>query len=180
MNQFLLILADLVAVAVLVYVLYFPRYRRRDMVVAILGVNIGVLAVATVLSSAEVTVGLGLGLFGVLSIIRLRSQELDQEEVVYYFSALALGMLGGIETTSEWASPALMGVILVALWLGDHPRVFPNNRQEIVKLEGAHTNEAELVAELEALLGARVRRVKIRRVDLVRGTTTVDVRYQVL
>lgn len=178
MKQFLLIVADLVAVAVLVYVLYFPRYRRRDMVVAILGINVGVLAVATVLASAEVTVGLGLGLFGVLSIIRLRSQELDQEEVVYYFSALALGMLGGIETTSDWISPALMVVILVVLFLGDHPRVFPNNRHEIVKLQGAHNDERALVSELEALVGGRVRRVKIRRVDWVAGTTTVDVRYQ--
>lgn len=178
MNQFLLIVADLVAVAVLVFVLYFPRYRRRDMVVAILGINVGVLAVATVLASAEVTVGLGLGLFGVLSIIRLRSQELDQEEVVYYFSALALGMLGGIETTSDWVSPALMAVILVVLFLGDHPRVFAGNRREIVKLNGAHTDERALVAELEEIIGGTVRRVKVRRVDLVANTTTVDVRFQ--
>ena len=178
MNQFLLIVADLVAVIVLVYVLYFPRYRRRDMMVAILGINVGVLAVATVLASAEVTVGLGLGLFGVLSIIRLRSQELDQEEVVYYFAALALGMLGGIETTSDWVSPALMGLILVVLFLGDHPRLFPDNRHEVVKLNGAHTDEQALIAELEQLVGGTVRRVKVRRVDLVQDTTTVDVRYQ--
>ncbi len=35
------------AVTVLVFGLYFPRYRRRDMVVAILGLNVGVMAVAT-------------------------------------------------------------------------------------------------------------------------------------
>jgi hypothetical protein len=69
-----LIAADLAAVVVLAFALHFPRHRRRDMVVAILGVNIGVLAVATVLSESTVTAGLGLGLFGVLSIIGLRSQ----------------------------------------------------------------------------------------------------------
>jgi hypothetical protein len=69
---------DLVAVAVLVGALYFPRHRRRDMVVALLGINVGVLAVTQALSSAEVSAGLGLGLFGVLSIIRLRSAEMDQ------------------------------------------------------------------------------------------------------
>ena len=37
-----------------------------------------------------------LGLFGVLSIIRLRSEELAQHEVAYYFAALALGLLGGL------------------------------------------------------------------------------------
>ena len=118
MNQFLLICADLIAVVVLVYVLYFPRYRRRDMVVAILGINVGVLAVATVLSSAEVTVGLGLGLFGVLSIIRLRSQELDQEEVVYYFSALALGLavLAHHSVSKSASTLAFVAITLAALF----------------------------------------------------------------
>ena len=68
---------DLVATAIMVFALYFPRHRRKDLVVAYLGVNIGVLAVADALSSTGATAGLGLGLFGVLSIIRLRSSELD-------------------------------------------------------------------------------------------------------
>lgn len=81
---------DLVA-AVLLSAIYFQRHRRRDLVVAFLGVNVGVLAVATVLGTAEVALGLGLGLFGVLSIIRLRSSEITQREVAYYFAALAIG-----------------------------------------------------------------------------------------
>ena len=84
---------DIVAIAILTFALYFPRHRRKDMVVAYLGVNIGVLAVTSALASDSVGVGLGLGLFGVLSIIRLRSAELDQEEVAYYFAALAMGSL---------------------------------------------------------------------------------------
>ena len=99
---------DLVAIAILTFVLYFPRHRRRDLVVSYLGVNIGVLAVAEAFTSTEVTAGLGLGLFGVLSIIRLRSFELDQQEVAYYFVALALGVLGGVPITPDWLAPALM------------------------------------------------------------------------
>ena len=87
---------DLVAAAVLAFALYFRRHRRRDLVVAFLGVNVGVLAVATVLGTAEVALGLGLGLFGVLSIIRLRSSEISQREVAYYFSALAIGLIAGL------------------------------------------------------------------------------------
>lgn len=65
---------DMVALAVLVGALYIPRHGRRDLVAAYIGVNIGVLAVTLLLSSAqELGAGLGLGLFGVLSIIRLRS-----------------------------------------------------------------------------------------------------------
>ena len=57
MSRAALVTADLLAVTVLVFGLYFPRYRRRDMVVAILGLNVGVMAVATALSTAEVSAG---------------------------------------------------------------------------------------------------------------------------
>lgn len=43
--------------------------------------------------------GLGLGLFGVLSIIRLRSSEISQHEVAYYFASLAIGLISGMATT---------------------------------------------------------------------------------
>ncbi|MEZ5261836.1 MAG: DUF4956 domain-containing protein [Acidimicrobiales bacterium] len=45
---------------------------------------------------------MGLGLFGVLSIIRLRSTELDHQATGYCFASLALGFLGGVQL-----SPAL-------------------------------------------------------------------------
>jgi hypothetical protein len=54
-----------------------------------------VLAVATVLGSSEVGVSRGLGLFGVLSIIRLPSSEISQTEVAYSFASLALGLMAG-------------------------------------------------------------------------------------
>ena len=85
MSRAVLISTDLVAVLVLVFALYFPRNRRRDMVVALLGVNVAVMAIATIFTYAEVNLGFGLGLFGVLSIIRLRSAELGQQEIAYYF-----------------------------------------------------------------------------------------------
>lgn len=179
MSQSWLIITDLVALLVLVFGLFFPRYRRKDMVVSILGINVAVMAVATVLASAEVSAGLGLGLFGVLSIIRLRSAELDQEEVVYYFSALAFGLLGGVPVTPVWVTPVLMATILVALFIGDHPRLFSANRHLVVTLDAAYTNEVELTARLETMLGCTVQRLKVRRVDLVNDTTVVDVRYRI-
>lgn len=179
MSQQALIICDAVAILVLVFGLYFPRYRRKDMVAALLGINVGVLAVATVLAKADVSAGLGLGLFGVLSIIRLRSQELDQEEVVYYFAALALGLIGGISVEPVWLSPVLMASLLIALFIGDHPRLFQSLRSQVVTLDRAYTNEAELMQRLEELLGCRVHRMKVRRVNLVNDTTVVDVRYSV-
>ncbi len=170
---------DIVAISVLTFAIYVPRHRRRDLVAAFLGVNIGVLAVAGALSSSTVGAGLGLGLFGVLSIIRLRSSEIDQHEVAYYFSALALGLIGGLGSSIGWLAPALMALILVGMFVGDHPRMLRRYRHQVVVLDGAFADRDALVARLEEVLDARVHDVTVQRLDLVDDTTIVDVRYEV-
>lgn len=169
---------DLAAVAVLTFALYLPRHRRRELVVAYLGVNVGVLAVSSTLASTSVGAGLGLGLFGVLSIIRLRSDELAQQEVAYYFSALALGLLGGLPLTPLWVTGALMALVVLAMYVGDHPRLLPRYRSQLMTLDRAFTDRTALVAHLEHLLDARVHVAHVQKVDLVLDTTVVDVRYE--
>lgn len=177
--QLALYLVDLVAVLVLTFGLYFPRHRRRDLVVAYLGVNVGVLAVAATLASSTVGAGLGLGLFGVLSIIRLRSTELSQHEVAYYFAALALGLLGGLGATAGRLGVAGSALILVVMAVADHPRLLRRHRSQVVLLDRAFPDEAGLVAYLEQLLGAHVHSASVQRLDLVNDTTLVDVRFEV-
>ena len=175
----LIIILDLVAISVLVFGLYFPRHRRKDLVAAFLGVNVGVVAVATALSSGAVGAGLGLGLFGVLSIIRLRSTELDQEEVAYFFASLALGLLGGLGIEIVWVAGGLMAAMVLALFIGDHPKLFAGYRTQVINLDTAIPTEPELAIHLEHLLDAEVHRLKVRKVDLVNDTTLVEVRYRV-
>ncbi|TFD87238.1 DUF4956 domain-containing protein [Cryobacterium lactosi] len=179
MLQAAIILIDLLFISLLTFGLYFPRHRRRDLVVAYLVVNVGVLAVAQVLASSTVGVGLGLGLFGVLSIIRLRSSEIEQHEVAYYFAALAMGLLAGLSTEPTVLTVVLMALILAVVYFGDSPRLFRSYRQQTVVLDAAFADESALIAHLEGLLGARVHGVHVRSLDLVNDTTLVDVRYQV-
>ena len=172
--------ADLVALAILVGALYIPRHGRRDLVAAYIGVNVGVLAVTLLLSTSDnVGAGLGLGLFGVLSIIRLRSSSLAQGEVAYFFAALALGLLGGIKTHLIIVT-ILMALILASLWVGDHPALMRRNRNQVVTLDRAISDENELITELEDLLGAHVRSVDLKSLDLVNDTTIVEVHYRLL
>ena len=170
--------ADLVALAFLVGALYIPRHGRRDLVAAYIGVNVGVLAVTLLLSTSDnVGAGLGLGLFGVLSIIRLRSSSLAQGEVAYFFAALALGLLGGIKSHLIIVA-ILMALILASLWVGDHPALMRRNRNQVVTLDRAISDENELITELEDLLGAHVRSVDLKSLDLVNDTTIVEVHYR--
>ncbi|MFT4124223.1 MAG: DUF4956 domain-containing protein [Microbacteriaceae bacterium] len=178
MDQFVLIAIDLVAIAILTFGMYFPRYRRRDLVVAFLIVNVGVLAVSETLSSIAVSAGLGLGLFGVLSIIRLRSNEIQQHEVAYYFASLALGLFTGMSSGIQPLSIVLIVLMLAAVFFGDHPRLFRRYRNQVIVIDRAIADETALIAHLEGMLGARVHRVTVERLDLVNDTTTVDVRYQ--
>ncbi|OLL11184.1 DUF4956 domain-containing protein [Actinomyces oris] len=170
--------ADLVALTFLVGALYIPRHGRRDLVAAYIGVNVGVLAVTLLLSTSDnVGAGLGLGLFGVLSIIRLRSSSLAQGEVAYFFAALALGLLGGIKSHLIIVA-ILMALILASLWVGDHPALMRRNRNQVVTLDRAISDENELITELEDLLGAHVRSVDLKSLDLVNDTTIVEVHYR--
>jgi hypothetical protein len=176
--SFLLITIDLAAAVVLSLGIYYRRHRRRDLVVAFLGVNVGVLAVTTVLGSSEVAVGLGLGLFGVLSIIRLRSSEISQREVAYYFAALAIGLVAGLPATEVWIPASLIALVLAVMWVADHPRLLARSRHQVVHVDRAIADEDELRAELERRLGAVVTSLTVQHLDLVDDTTLVDVRYR--
>jgi len=119
-------------------VMFFARHRRRDLVVPFVTVNVGVLAVASILCTTEVGLGVGLGLFGVLSIIRLRSAEISQHEVAYYFAALAMGLvagLAGLATTVPWFSLAVMALVLVVIGIADQPKLLRRYRQQRIVAE---------------------------------------------
>ena len=167
---------DLAAMLVLVLGLYFPRHRRSDLVAAFLGVNVGVLAVATVLANSTVSAGLGLGLFGVLSIIRLRSDQISQTEIAYYFAALSIGLLSGMSTQATPLLIGLIALILGALALGDSALVFGRYTTRTVQLDSAIADQDALTAALEERLGASVVATRVIKLDLVNDLTLVDVR----
>jgi len=178
-SALILFAVDLAAAVVLSVALYYRRHRRRDLVVAFMGVNVGVMAVAAVLGTAEVALGLGLGLFGVLSIIRLRSSEISQREVAYYFAALTIGLVSGLPQTDPWPVVGLIGLVLAVLWAADHPGLLARSRHQIVRLDRAVSDELVLRAELGQRLGGTVTSVTVQELDLVNDTTLVDVRYRI-
>ncbi|MDR1711462.1 MAG: DUF4956 domain-containing protein [Propionibacteriaceae bacterium] len=178
MFNILLPAADVVAIAILTLALYFPRHRRSDLLLSYLAVNVGVLAVATALAATSVNVGLGLGLFGVLAMIRLRSAELDQHEIAYYFSALALGLIGGLGAAMGWTALGLMAVIVVVMALGDSKFGASRFRNQQVVLDRAIADPAALRAALEDAVGAPVASYTVRKLDLVNDLTVVDARFQ--
>jgi hypothetical protein len=74
---------------------------------------------------------------------------------------------------------ALIALILVVMWAADHPAFLSRSRHQIVRLDRAIADEAELRDELAARVGGQVLSVIVQELDLVNDTTLVDVRYRV-
>jgi hypothetical protein len=159
--------------------LYFHRHQRRDLLLAYVALNIGILSVTAMLTTATVGAGLGLGLFGILSIIRLRSDSITQEEIAYYFVALALGLLAGVGAGPTYLAPALIGLLVLVMFLADHPRLQPRARRQLLTLDAAIPDETVLRAHIEGRLNVDVRHLIVQELDFVRDLTIVDVRYRV-
>lgn len=177
MSVFVFIAADLAAMAVLVFGLYYPRHRRRDMIAPFLAINVGVMGVTYAMATTDLSLGFGLGIFAVLSIIRLRSSEVEHAEIAYYFTSISVGLLAGFPSMSAAVSFTLMAVLVAVIAAGDHPALFARSRHQVVVLDRAVPNDDAARDLLEAILGAKVHRVVIRKVDFVSDTTVCDVRF---
>ena len=177
MNTLLMISIDLAAIALVTLGLYHRRHGRRDLVTAFVVVNTGVFAVTLLLASADIGLGVGLGLFGVLSIIRLRSSEISHTEIAYYFASLAIGLIAGFDTADLAASAGLIALVVAAITLADSPALLGRSRQQVLRLDRAYTDEQALRAHLERTFGAQVRSVTVLKCDLVDDSTLVDVRW---
>lgn len=170
--------SNIVGITVLVYFVYFRRHFRRDLVLAYIALSMGIFAVTLLLSGSGAGMGLGLGLFGILSIIRLRSDTLTQEEVAYYFISLAIGLVNGLHPDPAWLAPSATAALVLVMFLADHPSFAPRTERQTVTLEKAYPKKTDLHAALEELLDAKILRTVVVELDMVRDLTIVDVRFR--
>ena len=172
------VLVDFVAIGLLAG-MFFHRHHRREVFVALFAVNVAVFAATATLLGGAISMGLGLGLFGVLSIIRLRSSLLSHAEVAYYFVALAMGLLGGMSFEPLWLGRGMVFTLVALMAVVDSPLLLRGYRIQDVTVEGAYTDERKLQADMAEILNARVLEVTITKLDVVGKKTTATVKYQV-
>ena len=169
------LLLDIVAIAVLAIGLFYRRHRRSDLVVLYVIFNVGLFAAVVVISAGQVIAAVGFGLFAVLSIIRLRAEQLAFAEIAYFFAAIVVGLVTAIDLGGVEHNAALVALVLLAPAVVDHPDVLAASRRMEITLERAVPDTDELCRVVEERLGARVVALEVLDLDYVREVTRVEV-----
>lgn len=169
---------DLGSIALLAGALFYRRHRRQDLFAVYFAFNVGLFAVLIFLTNSSISAGVGFGVFGVLSIIRLRSEAYNNIEIAYFFLALAIALVNALPGRPVLLSVALDVAILCTMFFVDSPRLGSKTKSCQVVLDRVYDDEASLRFDLEHRLSATLESVSVTMVDYVRETTAVDVRYR--
>lgn len=166
---------DLVCVTLLA-ALVAQRRPRRGLFVVFSAFNLALFCVLTVISARHIGPAVGFGLFALLSIVRLRSEPFSNQELSYFFCALALALINGIRIEDRLIPVLLDAVVLATLFLVDHPALYRRTARTRVTLDTVLADPAALRAELEHRLGVTVVEATVVEVDYVREIMRVNVR----
>ncbi|MFC4785833.1 DUF4956 domain-containing protein [Nocardioides sp. MAHUQ-72] len=170
---------DVLSMLVLVGVLYRRRAAAPEMTLVFTALNIGLFAAVSAIGSGDFPTGIGFGLFGLLSLVRLRSAAFTLKDVAYTFVALILALVNGLPERNLALVVALDVVLLVAIWLTDESRVSSPTRIVRLTLDRALTDAEAVTAEVRERMGLEPVGLTVDEVDFVRDTTRVRVRVAV-
>ena len=168
---------DVLALLILVGVLYRRRRSAPAMPLVFAALNIGLFAALTAISAGSFKAGIGFGLFGLLSLVRLRSAAFTLKDVAFTFIALVLALVNGLEQRDLLLVGFLSGLLLVVVWIADDSRSEPATRVMRLTLDHLVLDPEQVRVELEGRLSSPILSVVIEDVDFVRETTRVSVRY---
>ena len=171
---------DVLSLLLLVGWLYRRRIAAPEMALVFTALNIGLFAAVTSIGSGHFPAGIGFGLFGLLSLVRLRSAAFTLKDVAYTFVALVLALVNGLPDSDLLLVLLLDVVLLASIWVVDETRSkTPPSRVMRVTLDRAVRDLDDATAEVRRRLAVEPLAVVIEDVDLVRETTRVAVRYAV-
>jgi hypothetical protein len=174
---------NLIVALLVVRFIYYPSTHNKHYVFTFLAFNSIIYFVLYFMSSIEIGIGVGFGLFAIFSILRYRTDPMPIREMTYLFIIAALPVMNSIGLDgSLW--PQLIAAnlaIIVIMWVLEREWGFhyeSSRRIVYEKIELIRPDrQAELFADLEARTGVKVKQVRIGKINFMRDTAQLTVYY---
>lgn len=170
------------AMLLLVFGLYYRRYRDKELVTAAALFNVFVFAVLAVLTKVEFGIAAGFGLFAILALFTLRSEPISKTEIAYFFGAVAIAVICSVQGTSLAFVATVTAMVLAGAYLIDHPRILRSVdgvKITLDKIDGhALADPAAMRSDLSRRLGVDVMSYQIVAVDFINDMVRLNVFYR--
>lgn len=175
---------NLVSAFIIVRFVYYPSSKDRTYVFTFLAFNSTIYFLIGLLTSIELSVGAGFGLFAIFSVIRYRTEEMPIREMTYLFIIIALPVINSVLANGDDLARVLIanGMIISLLWVLEHRWGFTFDTHRKISYDNLALTHPErrdaLIADLRERTGLDVMRVEVGRLDLIRDTAELTVYYE--
>lgn len=180
---------------IIVNFLYFKKAKRRDFFFTFMIISVAIFFLVYLMMGMDrgkATMGVGLGLFGIFSIMRYRTDAMPVREMTYLFVVVCLSVVHAMaDSLGVDAAGVMIGTPLAELLVIDvivilaivtferslkvqASKLVQYDRIDLIKPE----RREELKADLEARLGLKVVSVRVGAVDFLRDMTVLRVYYE--
>lgn len=167
--------------------LYYTKSKRRDFYFTFMLISIAIFFIVFFMifvledMKGKTSMGIGIGLFGIFSIMRYRTDAMPVREMTYLFIIIALAVVNAIAEGVPMLELILTNLIVVcAVWLCEHnlktlpSKLIQYDRIELIVPE----RRDELKADLEKRLGIKIRKIDIGAVDFIRDMAMIRIVYE--
>lgn len=163
--------------------IYYPITQDKRYVFTFLAFNTIIYFVLRLLTSADLSVGVGFGLFAIFSVLRYRTDEMPIREMTYLFIVLALPVMNSVliadaDYVRLIIANGLIGLVLLTLEKGWGFHFETTKKIAYEKIELITPNNRDLLlADLRERTGLPVSRVSIGRIDFLRDSAELVIYY---
>jgi len=173
---------SVIAMLVLVFGLYYRRYRDKELVITAALFNVFIFGVLTILSSVQFGLAAGFGLFAILALFTLRSEQISKTEITYFFGSVSIAVICSIQGSAYSLVLLVVAFILVGAYIIDHPKVLRSVYGLKVTLDridpGILSAPDKMQAELSRRLGVEVMSYQITALDYISDMARITVYYR--
>lgn len=176
---------NLLSAIIIVRFIYYPWTQNRSYVFTFLAFNTTIFFVMALLTSIELSVGVGFGLFAIFSVIRYRTEEMPIREMTYLFIIIALPVMNSSLTSGGDVDRILIanGTVIALLFIlekewGFRFQVSKRVTYEKIDLITPDRHD-ELIHDLRLRTGLPINRVDIGRIDFLRDVAELTVHYDI-